>query len=327
MVTNLIKDLFSVCLLVLGIELSVWLLYPMNDIVRNWRSFYHLEKQSVDTLIIGSSHAYSSFDTEIFLEGTGEKSYILGSNSQNVVQSYYNVKEALNYQTPKRIILEAFSFDSNNNWRDENSENDDKDWKKESNIDGMKFGLVKLEAVREQYRPKNWIYALFPLIRCHGNWKDVSQICSNYSFFKNDIDEFSSFRPSQSVMGSETMQKYAQAEKDISRISISGANSIHFHKLAELCREKGIKLYVVMAPMYDVYIDSINYDSWLSELLALTESEHVDYLDCNLNYDRIGLTAQDFEDAYNGYHHLNTSGAEKVTKFVEEELYGTEKNR
>ena len=37
------------------------------------------------------------------------------------------------------------------------------------------------------------------------------------------------------------------------------------------------------------------------------------------------VEAEDFEDAFNGYHHLNGKGAEKVTEFVMEKLYGQEK--
>ena len=77
-----------------------------------------------------------------------------------------------------------------------------------------------------------------------------------------------------------------------------------------------------MAPMYDVYIRSINYDSQMKQVSALAESEGVYYLDCNLHYDEIGLSAVDFEDAFNGYHHLNGIGAEKVTQFVMETLFG-----
>lgn len=122
------------------------------------------------------------------------------------------------------------------------------------------------------------------------------------------------------------MEKFAQANYNPSEWVISATNELHFRKLAQLCREEGITLYLVMAPMYDVYIRSINYDSRNSQIAALAESEGVYYLDCNLRYDEIGLTAQDFEDEYISFIHLNSTGAEKVTRFVMKELWGQEKN-
>lgn len=312
--------IFSVGLLI-GIELLVAVLYPLNTIVANWRHFYTLPTQSIDILIVGSSHAYCSFNQTEISEKTGNSTYILASNSQNVVQSYFNVKEVLKYQKPKAIILEAFSLDSNDNWQwDENKKNDDKDWKKESNIDGMRFGLTKLEAIKEQYYPHNWAYAFFRIARCHGNWKDMEQIDKNYAFLNDGILTFSPFRPSQSVMSQETIQQYAKSQYKPNKIQVSEANISYFHKLAQLCRIEGIELYVIMAPMYDVYIDSINYNSWTEKILELAENEQIPYLECNLYYDEIGLTAQDFEDNYSAYHHLNTTGAEKVTQFILEEF-------
>lgn len=302
-----------------GILLSTILLCPLNDIIRNWRSFYSLEPQSVETLIVGSSHAYASFNTDMFQEKTGGTAYILASNSQNVTQTYFNVLEALKYQTPKSILLEAYSINGNDNFR--GGETDDKDWKKESNIDGMRFDRVKLQAVMKQYRPENWSYALLPFARFHSNWKDPGNILENAHFLLGEPDDFSSFRPSRSIMSEDTMRKYAEAGKRTSEYVVSESNVLHFQKLAELCRERGILLYVVMAPMYDVYIDSINYASWTEKVAELAEREEVSYLDCNACYNEIGLTAQDFEDAYNSYHHLNADGADKVTAFVLEELY------
>lgn len=321
---NFFKGLLFVLLLFAGLKISVKLLYPSNLIVRIWDGFYSLKRESLDLLVTGSSHAFSTFDPSIILEETGMENYILASHSQNPVQTYYNVKEALHYQHPKAIIMEAFMIDNSNNWRD--GATYDRDWRKESNIDSMRFGPTKLEAVMEQYEKANWSYALLPLARCHDNWADIKNICSNLNFYTKGIRDFSPFSPSLTSMSAETMEKYAQADYNPSEWVISPTNELHFRKLAQLCREEDITLYLVMAPMYDVYIRSINYDSRNSQLAALAESEGVYYLDCNLRYDEIGLTAQDFEDEFISFIHLNSTGAEKVTRFVMKELWGQEKN-
>lgn len=302
-------------ILMIGIRLAALLLYPSDMIIHNWYDFYHTPRQSVDILIVGNSHAYSSFDTAMFEEKEGKNTYILATNSQIVVQSYFNVKEALKYQKPEIIILEASAIDYNDNWRNIGSTYD-RSWKKEFNIDSMRFGLVKLEAIRAQYRPSNWAYAFSRIAKCHGNWTNINDLYSNLKFYIKDADEFSSFRPSATSMSKETMKQYAEAEKSTDEISVADINIIYFHKLAELCRNEEIELRVIMVPMYDVYIDSINYSSWTNKIRDLAESENVKYLDCNLYYDEIGLTAQDFEDFYSNYHHLNAGGAQKVTDFV-----------
>ena len=298
---------------------AVLLLYPSNAIFRTWQRFYRLRRGEVDILIVGNSHAYSSFDPEIISEMTGQDSYILASNSQNVVQTYFNVKEALHYQHPDRIVLEAFALDDNNNWL-YGTETPDRDWKKESNIDGMRFGLTKLEAITKQYLPENWSYAVFPILRCHGNWADIWTVGSNLAFYTKEIGQYSSFHPSETKMTEETKALYDTAAYNSAPKVISAINIEYFHKLAQLCREEDITLYLVMAPMYDGYIKSINYEDWKGKMEDLAESEKLFYLDCNEHYEEIGLSSQDFEDIYNGYHHLNKDGADKVTKFVFENL-------
>nr|WP_304709908.1 hypothetical protein [uncultured Acetatifactor sp.] len=319
-----LKGLIFVLLLSIGLRVSVLLLYPSNTIFRTWQSFYALDKGEIELLVVGNSHAYSTFDTSVISQMTGMDSYLLATNSQNVVQAYFNVKEALHYQKPETIILEAFALDNNNNWR--YGETPDRDWKKEANIDGMRLGLTKLEAVAEQYEKRNWSYALFPIARCHGNWTDIATIGSNLNFYFKGIRNYSSFHPSQTSMSAETAALYAGAGYNPDEWVISGTNELHFRKLVRLCREEGISFYLVMAPMYDVYIRSINYESYTGKIAALAESEGVFYLDCNQHYEEIGLTAEDFEDAFTSYHHLNGSGAEKVTRFVMETVYGQEED-
>ena len=301
------------------LRMAVLLLYPSNSIIRTWQRFYVLKRGEVEILIVGNSHAYSSFDPDIISDVTGQSSYILASNSQNVVQAYFNVKEALHYQHPNVIILEAFALDDNYNYRF-GTETPDKDWKKESNIDGMRFGLCKLEAVMEQYLQENWGYALLSIARCHSNWTSIETIGSNLLFYTEGIWEYSSFHPSETHMSAETKALYDGAEYNPSGKVISEINIQYYHKLAQLCRKKGITLCMVMAPMYDGYIQSINYGDWAAKVADLAEDEDIFYLDCNEYYSEIGLTSSDFEDAYNGYHHLNKDGADKVTQFVFEQF-------
>lgn len=317
-----IAFLLLLLLLVNGVMKASELLYPSNDIFRNWQAFYAQEKNSIDLLIVGSSHAYSSFDVAMLDEISGEKTYILASNSQTVIQAYYNVREALNYQKPKTILLEAYSLDNNSNWQNGafGAINYDKDWRKESNIDGMRLGLVKLEAIAEQYTVKNWPYAFLRIARSHHNWKDIPQMIDNLNFMIHQKNTFSTFRPSQTAMGEEVMRQYADMAKDDAEFSVSGENVRHFHKLAALCRENGIRLVVVMAPMYDGYIQKINYASRYETIRQLAEGENVEYIDCNMAYGEIGLEAQDFENAFTSYIHVNARGAAKVTEYVAERI-------
>lgn len=319
-IKNILLLLFMGMLIIGGMEGVSELLYPTSDIVNNWRAFYAQEKNSLDYLIVGSSHAYSSFDVDMIEEELGKNTYILASPSQNVTQTYFNVKEALKYQKPEMIILETFGINNNTNWQNEDEETIDKNWKKEGNIDGMRLGIVKLEAIMAQYLCKNWPYAFFEIGRCHGNWKDVSLLQSNISFIKEGALQYQSFRPSTTQMSEDTIKKYEKMKNKKSEYQVSEVNKKYFYKLVELCRENNVELYMVMAPMYDGYIKKTNYNSRYEKMMEFSKNAGVEYLDCNKAYEEIGMIAQDFEDAYNSYHHLNHDGAKKVTSYLIEVL-------
>ena len=69
--------------------------------------FYDLERDSVDVLFMGSSHAGSFFNPQILYDTYNIVSYNLSSEQQSMLVTYYWLKEALRYQSPKVVILDT----------------------------------------------------------------------------------------------------------------------------------------------------------------------------------------------------------------------------
>ena len=70
--------------------------------------FYKMERNTVDVLFFGSSHAVSSFSPQILYDRYGITSYNLGCEQQNLITYYYLLKEALRFQKPKAIVLDCY---------------------------------------------------------------------------------------------------------------------------------------------------------------------------------------------------------------------------
>ena len=73
--------------------------------ISNFKSF---PKDSLDVLVVGSSHGQYSFDPSIFYEETGLYSYSLTSACQPLEVSYYFIKETLKKHDIKLVILEGY---------------------------------------------------------------------------------------------------------------------------------------------------------------------------------------------------------------------------
>lgn len=72
-------------------------------------SFHNMPKDSIDILVLGSSHAQYSFVPSFAYQDSGLYSYVLGSACQAPKVSYEMLKEALKTQSPELVILEVYT--------------------------------------------------------------------------------------------------------------------------------------------------------------------------------------------------------------------------
>ncbi len=71
-------------------------------------AFRNLEEDSLDILVLGSSHAYVDINPAVLWSEYGIAAYDLCGSNQPMWNTYYYLKEALKTQTPKVVVLEAY---------------------------------------------------------------------------------------------------------------------------------------------------------------------------------------------------------------------------
>lgn len=72
-------------------------------------SFHNMPKNSVDIVVLGSSHVQYSFIPSFAYQDSGLYSYVLGSACQPLKVSYEMLKETLKTQNPELVILEVYT--------------------------------------------------------------------------------------------------------------------------------------------------------------------------------------------------------------------------
>lgn len=80
-----------------------------NKDIYDGRSFHSLPENSMDVIVLGSSHAQYSFIPHFFYEQTGLYSYVQATSCQPIEVSYQMLKESLKTQQPKAVILEVYT--------------------------------------------------------------------------------------------------------------------------------------------------------------------------------------------------------------------------
>ena len=71
-----------------------------------FEDFYKAE--NLDTVFIGSSHSYCTFDPEVFDEKLGVKSHQMGLPLQHPDASYYTLLDILEHQDIENVVFEVY---------------------------------------------------------------------------------------------------------------------------------------------------------------------------------------------------------------------------
>lgn len=141
----------------------------------NALGFYEEPKDSIDVLLIGSSHIFFGSSPLKMWEEYGFTSYVRGSANQPPLISYYTLKDALKNQNPSVVVFEVGrmvnQFDPVTN----------DEWVARRGLDYMRLSDVKLEAISALNLGKDGASFIFPLLRYHSRWQELQE--SDFEYF------------------------------------------------------------------------------------------------------------------------------------------------
>ncbi len=234
------------------------------------------EDNTLDVLFMGDSICYSAFDPLAIWENYGFTSFVCGTSAQRICDTYAILKEALDSQSPKAVVIEATCFYRN---MDKKSDTND---------------LVLDELTKQ-----------FDAFAYHAEWKNVI----------GDIIAGASPKgkrsPRKGFVGRQSVNPYNGGEYMINSPEVDEIKPgvIKYLDMIEtLCREKGIRLIIVSAPSPRNW----NYARH-NAVSHWADASHVPYIDMNImSKPDIDWSC----DTKDGGDHLNITGAKKVSLFI-----------
>lgn len=256
-----------ICFLaIFGILLSAasYLLTP-RTIVRdnfwsekNARGFLAEPDNTLDILAFGHSSLYAGFAPPELWNAYGFTSYAASQPYQSLQQTYDLLKEALEYQKPRLVILETDAFI-------------DSVWDIKE-VDNMVHGSVE---------------KLFPAVKYHNRWKRLNWGRLTQS---PDFDRFSAakgYRPSSHVG---KVSKKAPPKSEA--VGIPLTTTFYLNKILSLCKENRIQVLLVQMPITswtDAYHDAV---------ADLADKHGIGFIDFKTDSSLIQLDwGQDFRDS------------------------------
>ena len=274
----------------------------------SYEQFYKMEKNSIDVLFLGSSVAVNAFSPQEIYNTYGIRSYNLGSEQQSIILSYFWLKEALRFQSPKVVVLDTkFLFD----WG-RNLPLNVREGLVRKCMDPMQWSEVKKEAVEEicELDPKQSESGYYLTnIRFHTRWEELEE--QDFVPDEYDRSELKGYSPigGSGVKGYKTFKPGTDTE---SKEPFHENMGQYLDRMTALCKENGISLILVSIPG-NTMNDSIN-----NVLTDYAKQKEIDYYNLceEENFKKLGAKLP--KESPVG--HANLWGAIKLSDFIGGEL-------
>lgn len=262
---------------------------------------YYNETTDHDVVFIGDCEVYENFSPITMWEDYGITSYIRGSAQQLIWQSYYLLEDTLRYETPKAVVFNVLSM---------KYDTPQKEAYNRMSIDGMRWSMAKVKNIQaSMMEDEHFIDYVFPLLRYHSRWKELTKDDFTYLFHRRQISQ-SGYYMRVDVKPAQTFPK----PKKLGNYEFGENSWKYLDMMRKLCEENGIQFILVKAPtLYPAW-----YDEWEAQIEEYAAEYDLPY------YNFLELTEEagiDFTtDTYDGGLHMNLSGAEKLGKYFGEIL-------
>lgn len=295
-VIKIISFVLIFCVLLYSV--SRVLRFKYDDGIYQFDSFYILKNNSIDVLLLGSSHSFININSFYLYKLYGISSFNLGGSVQPLWNTYFYLKEALKTQKPKLIVLEIFTIIANYEYID--------DSRIIKNNYGLRWSFDRLNSIMVSSPKNRWNEFLNPFYQCHNrysslifedffNYKDMEK----YKYNKGSglsYRIYSNMKPKVNYITNET-SLYPKVEK-------------YYRMIIKLAKNNNIPILIVKSP-YSTYNENDQKKYNMAERIA--KEYNVPFINLNYNYDDYNL---DFSKDFADNVHVNYLGAEKIAKYL-----------
>ncbi len=279
--------------------------------------FTQAEKGNIDVLFMGSSHVINGVNPASLYKDYGITSYNMGGHGSVMQATYWELIEALDYCSPKWVVVDAYMLEKNYQYLDvmyESTPQEDIDTSIDQlhlNMDCWPLNRLKLAAISDLIQDKEIRKEfLFDFIVYHDRWNELT---------KEDYQVLSGQNASNKLLGGElryevelkpsTSPDPAEGEQ----LSEHTVGQEYLMKIIDECQRRGIGVLVTYLPFCPTTEDKIAANS-AGVVAGMYDVPYINML---------GLGIIDVYTDLNDTGHLNALGAKKVTDYLGNWLVAT----
>lgn len=289
--------------------------------VEKYNDFFE-QDENFDVLFFGTSHVMDAvFPMELYND-YGMVSYNFGNPSCMLATSYWTMENALDYTSPKLVVIDCYTLSNNTKTSDMFSF-------VHYSMDPFRLSVNKVKAVDDLLDDKNkeravregrvrqsdekntyigllWNYSVY-----HSRWSELTEddFEPEYSVEKGAIAKIK-VTPNEFV----SIGREEKLDKDTLGVEYLG-------KMIEECKSRGIDVLLTYLP----FAAKESKQREANRVYEIAEKYDVDYINF-FDTDLVNYTT----DCYDKASHLNVSGGRKITQYLGQYIkdnYGIEDRR
>lgn len=274
----------------------------MEELVEgSFVSQYYREAGGHDVIFIGDCEVYANFSPMELYREAGITAYVRGTSQQLIWQSYYLLKETLEYETPKAVVwnVNAMRYSAPIKEEFNRLTIDQMRWSDE------KVGMILASMTEEE----DFLSYVFPILRYHSRFDKLTDEDLEYLFTVKD-NTFNGYQMHKGVVPVETLP----AVRRLGNYRFGDICYEYLDKMRLLCEEKGVELILIKAPSVQPHW----YDEYNDQMVEYAETHGLKYYNFLEHVEEIGIDYQ--TDTYDAGLHMNLSGGTKLSAYFAEIL-------
>jgi hypothetical protein len=172
-------------------------------------------------------------------------------------------------------------------------------------LDGMKLSKAKIDAINaSMMEDEAFITYLFPILRYHSRWNELSGEDFKYLFHKDTVSH-NGFLMRVDVKPVTVIPK----GKKLADYQFGENSYDYLDRITKLCKDNDIELVLIKSPSVYPYW----YKEWDDQMVQYAKENDLNYYNFLDVADDIGIDYS--KDTYDGGLHLNLEGAQKFTDY------------
>jgi hypothetical protein len=269
-----------------------------HEKLRKWNAI-HDPDNNYDVIIIGSSRGSNAYNPLIIDSIAGTRSYNMTSGSQNAVESYYLLEEVFRYQKPKIVVYETFlpSFGENPDYYHVLSH------AKFMSSEG-RFNLIV-----QGFKTRGAVNYLIPILKYRTYLrKDLKNLFRPKVKDTNKVELLEGYYYTDKVVDSATIDHFEPIYSFENTLVSPDKAKKSIRRLAALCAKNNALFIAVRAPYPPTRLKISKTDTAYAFFNGTYKELQIPFYDFNY------LSMYDYYDQdFTDYHHMNFSGATKVS--------------